>query len=155
MRKWTETHFQEFFKSKSNNSFNNNWVTPIFELDLHLFMIHLSTKYHLNQSNHQWENERKLIFKKFTKSKGNNFFNDNRSAPIFNLYLHLFMIHLYIKYHLNSSNHHWENERKLSLSWVWRTDGEQDGHRHTIIRPVFNGRIKIVPQLVLQKVQNY
>jgi hypothetical protein len=24
-----------------------------------------------------------------------------------------------------------------------RTDGEPDGHRHTIIRPVFNGRIKI------------
>jgi hypothetical protein len=49
------------------------------------------------------------------------------------------MIHLYTKYHLNPSNHYWENERKLSLSRVWRTDG----HHHTRIRPVFNGRIKL------------
>jgi hypothetical protein len=60
------------------------------------------------------------------------------------------MIHLYTKYHLNQSNHYWENERKLSLSSVTdgrtdgRTDGEPDGHHHTIIRPVFNGRIKTV-----------
>jgi hypothetical protein len=44
---------------------------------------------------------------------------------------------------LNPSNHHWENERKLSLLRVWQTDGEPDGHRHTI-RPVFNGRMKRV-----------
>jgi hypothetical protein len=37
------------------------------------------------------------------------------------------MIHQYTKYHLNPSNHHWENEKKLSLhaSWVWRTDGQR------------------------------
>jgi hypothetical protein len=37
------------------------------------------------------------------------------------------MIHLYTKYYLNPSNHYWENERKLSLSRVWRTDGRTDG----------------------------
>jgi hypothetical protein len=56
------------------------------------------------------------------------------------------MIHLYTKYELNPSNHYWKNERKLSLSRVWRTDGrtdgEPDGHHHIIIRRVFNGRIK-------------
>jgi hypothetical protein len=36
------------------------------------------------------------------------------------------MIHLYTKYHLNSTNHHWENERKLSLSWMWRTENRTD-----------------------------
>jgi hypothetical protein len=25
----------------------------------------------------------------------------------------------------------------------WRTDGEPDGHRHTIIRPIFNGCIRM------------
>jgi hypothetical protein len=73
-----------------------------------------------------------------------------RTLP-FGLYLQFFMIHLYTKYHLNPANHQWENERKLSLSWVWRTDGwtdgEPDGHHHTIIRPVFNGRIKMSCQL--------
>jgi hypothetical protein len=60
------------------------------------------------------------------------------------------VIHLYTKYHLNPFHHYWENERKLSLSRVWRTDGWTDGwmdgepdrHHHTIIRPVFNGRMK-------------
>jgi hypothetical protein len=61
------------------------------------------------------------------------------------------MIHLYTKYHLNLSNHHWENERKLSLSWVWRTDGEPDGHRHAIIRPVFNGHIKIISEVIIMR----
>jgi hypothetical protein len=83
-------------------------------------------------------------------------FNDNWVAPIFELALHLFMIHLYTKYHLNPSNHHWENEQKLSLSWVWRIDGRQDGepdgHRHTIIRHVFNGRIKMHKHLFCQQV---
>jgi hypothetical protein len=41
------------------------------------------------------------------------------------------MIHLYTKYHLNPFNHHWENEQKLLLSRVWRTDWEPEGHRHT------------------------
>jgi hypothetical protein len=71
----------------------------------------------------QWENERQVIFKKFSKSKGNNSFNINWVAHIFELDLHLFMIHLYTKYYLDPSNYHWENERKLSLSKVWRTDG--------------------------------
>jgi hypothetical protein len=48
-------------------------------------------------------------------------------APIFELDLYLFMIHLYTKYHLNPSNHYWENEQKLSLSRVWRTDGRRTG----------------------------
>jgi hypothetical protein len=46
-----------------------------------------------------------LYFNKFSKSKGNNFSNDNRVAHIFELDLHLFMTHLYTKYHLNQSNH--------------------------------------------------
>jgi hypothetical protein len=66
-----------------------------------------------------------VIFKKFSKSKGNNFSNNDRAAPIFELDLHLFMIHLYTKYHLNPSNHHWENEQKLSFSRMWRTDGRR------------------------------
>jgi hypothetical protein len=162
-------------------SSNNIRTAAIFELHLHPFMIHLYTKYHLNPLKYRWKNEQKLIFKKFSKSKGNNSFNNNWVALIFELDLHLFLIYLYTKYYLNPSNHHWENEQKLSykfsspraitspliigqhpylnltcisswyitekiLSWVWRTDGwtdgEQDGHRHTIIRPVFNGRIK-------------
>jgi hypothetical protein len=40
-------------------------------------MIHLYTKYQLNPSNHRWENERKLIFRKFSKSKGTNSFNND------------------------------------------------------------------------------
>jgi hypothetical protein len=39
------------------------------------------------------------------------------------------MIHLYTIYHLNPSNHYWENEWKLSLSRVWRTDRQMDGRR--------------------------
>jgi hypothetical protein len=34
---------------------------------------------------------------------------------------------MYTKYHLNPSNHHWGNERKLSLSRVWWTDGRRTG----------------------------
>jgi hypothetical protein len=55
------------------------------------------------------------------------------------------MIYLYTKYNLNPSNHHWENVIIMSVTdgqMDGRTDGEPDGHRHTIIRPVFNGRIK-------------
>ena len=57
-----------------------------------------------------------VIFKKFSKSKGNNFSNNNQATSIFELYLHLFIIPLYTKHHLNPSNHHWENEQKLSFS---------------------------------------
>ena len=57
-----------------------------------------------------------VIFKKFSKSNGNNFSNNNRATSIFELYLHLFIIPLYTKHHLNPSNHHWENEQKLSFS---------------------------------------
>jgi hypothetical protein len=35
------------------------------------------------------------------------------------------MIHLYTKYHLNPSNHYWENEWKLIIKSV--TDGRTDG----------------------------
>jgi hypothetical protein len=61
--------FKKFSESKGKN-FSNNRAAPILELDLHFLIIHLYTKYHLNPSNHQWGNERKLIFKKFSKSKG-------------------------------------------------------------------------------------
>jgi hypothetical protein len=48
------------------------------------------------------------------------------------------MIHLYTKYHLNPSYHYWENERKLSLSRVWRTDGRMDGRRTGWTSPYHN-----------------
>jgi hypothetical protein len=43
-------------------------------------------------------------------------------------------IHLIITEKMNGNSHYQECD-----GW---TDGEPDGHYHTIIRPVFNGRIK-------------
>jgi hypothetical protein len=39
---------------------------------------------------------------------------------------------------LNPSSHHWENERKLSLSREWRTSGWMDGQRTGRTSPYHN-----------------
>jgi hypothetical protein len=44
-------------------------------------------------------------------------------------YLHLFKIHLYTKYHLNPSNHHWENSWTETVIIKSVTDGRTDGRR--------------------------
>jgi hypothetical protein len=123
--------FNKFSKSRGNDFSNYNWAAPIFELDLNLFMIHLYTKYHLNPSDHQWKNKRKLIFKKFSKSKGN-----SNLACISSWYIcipNIIWIRLTITGKMNGNCHYQEYD-----GW---TDREPDGHRHTIIRPVFNRRI--------------
>jgi hypothetical protein len=61
------------------------------------------------------------------------------------------MTHLYTKYHLNPCNHQWENEQKLSLLWVWLT---MHG-RTEIIRPVFNGRIRIARATINKQTDHY
>jgi hypothetical protein len=47
-------------------------------------------------------------------------------------------IHLTITEKMNGNCHYQECDGRTN----GRTEGEPDGHHHTIIRPVFNGRIK-------------
>jgi hypothetical protein len=53
-----------------SNFFSNNWVAPIFKLDLYLFIIHLYTKYHLNPSNYYWENAQNLSLSRVWRTDG-------------------------------------------------------------------------------------
>jgi hypothetical protein len=100
-------------------------------------MIHLYTKHPLNPSNHDWENEQKLSFSKsFLSPQAITSINNNRAAPIFNLDLHLFMIHQYSKYHLNPSNHQWENERKLIFRKFSKSKGN-NSLKNNWVAPIF------------------
>jgi hypothetical protein len=124
---------------------------------MHLFMIYLYTKYHLNPSNHQWENERKLIFKTFLSPWAITL------SIIFGLHPYSNLICISSWYicipniiwsHI--SNHQWENEWKLSLSRVWWTDGRtteriSPHHKTSGFQRAYNKNIR-VPPLVLMMI---
>jgi hypothetical protein len=51
---------------------------------------------------------------------------------------HIIWIHRTITEKMNGNCHNQECDGRTDR----RTDGEPDGHHHTVIHPVFNGRIK-------------
>jgi hypothetical protein len=110
-------------------------------------MIHLYTKYNLNPSNHRWKNEQKLSFSRsFLNPRAIHVTSPIMIGPypysnvtcIFSWYIskaNILWIHQTITEKMNRNCHNQE----------WRADGRTDGQTspYHIIRPVFNGRIKM------------